>query len=347
MMKLDTTIIEALSLDPNTTTVKTHGSSGFNATAKISTTLNDGTQKHLFMKTAHGQKAEVMFRGELASLNAIHAIVPSLCPAALYTGVSKEDGTAFLVTDFLDLSSSSSSSSGSSGGSSEEQQQQQQQQQHSGMSLAAKLAKLHTTPAPTPQGYTHPVFGFPETTCCGDTPQPNGYETSWANFYARNRLQAILEKCERNNGKDAEVRAMVEKVVEKVVPRLIGDEHLNGGKGVMPVVVHGDLWSGNKGRGRIGGKGAAVEDVVFDPSAVYGHSEYELGIMNMFGGFDGKGFWEEYHRICPMAEPVAEYGDRVRLYELYHHLNHFTIFGSSYRSGAVAIMKDLVRKYGD
>lgn len=49
----------------------------------------------------------------------------------------------------------------------------------------------------------------------------------------------------------------------------------------MPVVIHGDLWSGNKGKGVIGGEGA-VEEVVFDPSAVWGHSEYELGIMNMF-----------------------------------------------------------------
>ncbi|KAL9578665.1 MAG: hypothetical protein Q9212_005579, partial [Teloschistes hypoglaucus] len=301
-MKLDTTIIEALSLDPKTTTVKTHGSSGFNATAKISTTLSDGTQKHLFMKTAPGKNAEVMFRGEHASLNAIHAVVPSLCPGSLYTGVSADDGTAFLVTDFLDMSSG-----GSSGG--DGIASREEQQQHSGMSLAAKLAKLHTTPAPIPKGYAKPVFGFPETTCCGDTPQPNGYEESWARFYARNRLEAILQKCERNNGRDAEVRSLVERTVEKVVPRLIGDEHLNDGKGVTPVVIHGDLWSGNKGRGRIGGKGAAVEDVVFDPSAVYGHSEYELGIMNMFGGF-GKGFFEEYHGICPKTDPVEEYGDR-------------------------------------
>ena len=80
------------------------------------------------------------------------------------------------------------------------------------------------------------------------------------------------------------------------------------------MVVHGDLWSGNAGRGVVGGVGA-VEDVVFDPSAVYGHSEYELGIMKMFGGF-GAGFFEEYHRLCPKTEPAGEYGDRVSLYEL-------------------------------
>ncbi|KAL8972391.1 MAG: hypothetical protein Q9183_000578 [Haloplaca sp. 2 TL-2023] len=301
-MKLDPSIVHALSLDPSATTVSTHGSSGFNATAKISTTLADGSQKHFFMKTAAGKDAEVMFRGEHASLNAIHNAVPSLCPASLYTGVSKE-GTAFLVTDFLDMSLSSRASGSSSQGS-----------EHSGMSLAAKLAKLHTTPAPTPEGGSKPLFGFPETTCCGDTPQPNDYKKSWVNFYAENRLLALLGKCEKSNGKDAEFRSQVEQTANRVVPRLIGDDHLNEGQGVTPVVIHGDLWSGNKGKGRIGGKGA-VEDVVFDPSAVYGHSEYELGIMQMFGGF-GKAFFDEYHRICPKTRPVEEYEDRVKLYEL-------------------------------
>lgn len=79
--------------------------------------------------------------------------------------------------------------------------------------------------------------------------------------------------------------------------------------------MHGDLWSGNKGRARIGGDDGAVEDVVFDPSACYAHSEYELGIMRMFGGF-GEGFFKEYHKLCPKTEPVEEYEDRVQLYEL-------------------------------
>ncbi|KAL8712868.1 MAG: hypothetical protein Q9220_003076 [cf. Caloplaca sp. 1 TL-2023] len=302
-MKLDPSIIRALSLDPTVTTVATHGSSGFNATAKVSTRLKDGRQKHFFMKTAPGKDAETMFCGEHASLNAIHGTVPSLCPASLATGLSDEGGLAFLVTDFLDMSSARLSAGGSSSSNG-----------RSGMSLATKLARLHTTPAPIPAGHSRPMFGFPETTCCGDTAQPNDYMESWADFYAKNRLLAILDKCERNNGKNAEFRSLVEKTVQKVVPRLIGDDHLNNGKRVTPVVVHGDLWSGNKGKGQIGGEGA-VEDVVFDPSAVYGHNEYELGIMHMFGGF-GKSFFDEYHSICPKTPPVDEYQDRVSLYEL-------------------------------
>ena len=54
---------------------------------------------------------------------------------------------------------------------------------------------------------------------------------------------------------------------------------------------------------------------MFDPSVVYAHSEYELGIMKMFGGF-GSGFFKEYEKLVPRAEPKEEYEDRVMLYEL-------------------------------
>ncbi|KAL2036653.1 hypothetical protein N7G274_010603 [Stereocaulon virgatum] len=327
-MKIDPAILHALSLDAAQTIVKSHGGSGFTSTAKISTTLKDGTEKHCFVKTGQGKDAEVMFRGECASLNAIHNSMPSLCPASFAQGTLEDGSGAFLVTDFLDMT-------GSTGGTGEK---------GSGMSLAAKLAKLHTKPAPIPEGYSEPMFGFHVPTCCGDTEQPNDYNRSWADFYANNRLLAVLKKSERTNGKDTSLRALVEKTARETVPRLIEDGHLNGGKAVTPVVVHGDLWSGNKGRGRIGGQGA-VEDVVFDPSACYAHSEYELGIMQMFGGFGGV-FMKEYHQLCPKTEPVGEYEDRVKLYELYHHLNHHAIFGVGYKSGAVSIMKELHRKYG-
>lgn len=96
----------------------------------------------------------------------------------------------------------------------------------------------------------------------------------------------------------------------------------------MPVVVHGDLWSGNASKGIIGGRGD-VQDVIYDSSACYAHSEYELGIMNMFGGF-GSNFLKDYHQLCPKSEPADEYEDRIQLYELYHHLNHHVSIGPLY-----------------
>lgn len=258
----------------------------------------------------------------------MHQAVPTLCPQSFGHGALADSPSKhFLVTDFLDLSSRASARSSSSA-----------------PSLASKLAKLHTTPAPVPDGYSTPQFGFPATTCCGDTPQDNSYSASWADFYAERRLRFILKRSEKSNGPDAELRKLVETTADVVVPRLVGDDHLNGGKGVTPVVIHGDLWSGNASAGKLPGM-EEPEELVFDPSACYAHNEFELGIMKMFGGF-GAGFLKEYHELCPKTEPVEEYDDRVALYELYHHLNHHALFGGGYRSGAVSIMSSLIRKYG-
>ncbi|KAJ5596048.1 hypothetical protein N7450_002506 [Penicillium hetheringtonii] len=214
-------------------------------------------------------------------------------------------------------------------------------------------SKLHSTPAPVDPETGRRRFGFPVPTFCGDTKQPNHFRDSWADFYAEERLLRILATSEERNGKDEGLRDLVEKTAYGVVPRLLGDDHLGynsqgEGDGILPVVIHGDLWSGNADRGRIVGSGRddSPGDVVYDPSACYGHSEFELGIMHMFGGF-GSRFFEQYHRIVPRTEPVEEYNDRVRLYELYHHLNHHAIFGGGYRSGAMSIMQKLVGKYGD
>ncbi|KAL2759716.1 hypothetical protein ACRALDRAFT_1067546 [Sodiomyces alcalophilus JCM 7366] len=318
---IDPAILDALGLDPATTKLSTHGGSGFSSTFKLSSTV-DGKPVNYFIKTGSGTDSEVMFRGEHASLNAIADVVPNFCPRSHAHGAMKSSpGKFFLATDFLDLGASSPAGSG--------------------ISLAAKLAQLHTTPAPTPEGSDRPMFGFPVTTCCGATPQDNSWKASWADFYANNRLRAILRAGVEANGPDAELERTVERVASSVVPRLIGEETI---KNITPVVIHGDLWSGNHSRGRIAGQGG-VEEVVFDPSAVYGHSEYELGIMRMFGGF-GSAFWTEYERLVPKAEPAGEWGDRVALYELYHHLNHYALFGGGYRGGAMSIMANLIAKYG-
>jgi len=112
------------------------------------------------------------------------------------------------------------------------------------MSLARKLANLHSTPAPVPDGFDKPQFGFEHVTCCGDTPQNNDFSPSWADFFAKNRLLAITARGEKNNGKDPDLRKLVDRTVNEVVPRLLSDGHLGGKDGIVPVVVHGDLWSG-------------------------------------------------------------------------------------------------------
>ena len=67
--------------------------------------------------------------------------------------------------------------------------------------------------------------------------------------------------------------------------------------------------------------------------------------MRMFGGFGGT-FMKEYHSLVPKTEPESEYEDRITLYEAYHHLNHYAIFGGGYKGGALRLLEGLVRKYG-
>ncbi|MFH4983700.1 hypothetical protein AB6A40_010409, partial [Gnathostoma spinigerum] len=77
--------------------------------------------------------------------------------------------------------------------------------------------------------------------------------------------------------------------------------------------------------------------VIFDPASFYGHSEFEMGILTMFGGFS-QDFFTAYHSLIPKSEGFAE---RVRLYELFHHFNHWNHFGRGYRGGTISIMKSL------
>ena len=62
-MKLDPAIQKVLALDPSKTAVSSHGGSGFTTTSIISTILENGSQKHFFMKTGSGHDKAVMFEG--------------------------------------------------------------------------------------------------------------------------------------------------------------------------------------------------------------------------------------------------------------------------------------------
>lgn len=158
------------------------------------------------------------------------------------------------------------------------------------------------------------MFDWPTPTYRGSTQQINTFCSSWGKFYSENRLLACLQRIDDAHGTDKELRAGVEAIVQRVVPRLLGNGHLGGRPGIRPVLVHGDLWIGNRVRGRIA-SWSGPEEITFDPSVCYAHSEFEIGIMRMFGGFSA-GFFHEYHRIVPKTEPKEEYEDRIKLYQL-------------------------------
>ncbi|HKJ84985.1 MAG TPA: fructosamine kinase family protein, partial [Spirochaetia bacterium] len=97
----------------------------------------------------------------------------------------------------------------------------------------------------------------------------------------------------------------------------------------FPSILHGDLWGGNY---LVDESGAPV---LIDPAVYHGHREADLAMTELFGGFPA-GFLQSYDDEWALQ---SGYADRSALYNLYHMLNHANIFGSSYVSSVVAIVR--------
>ncbi|XP_035254337.1 ketosamine-3-kinase-like isoform X4 [Anguilla anguilla] len=167
-------------------------------------------------------------------------------------------------------------------------------------------------------------YGFHTTTCCGYLPQVNDWQSDWVAFFTQQRLQHQLGLLEQSCG-DREAQELWSQLQLKIPKMFEGAQ-------VYPALLHGDLWSGNVAESSDG-------PVIFDPASFYGHGEYELGIAGMFGGF-GSAFYSAYHKKLPRA-PGFE--TRKQLYQLFHYLNHWNHFGSSYRGSSLRIMRDLLK----
>ena len=70
--------------------------------------------------------------------------------------------------------------------------------------------------------------------------------------------------------------------------------------------------------------------MVFDPAVYYGHAEVDLAMLSLFGRVP-----ETFYRAYGQNPRAVDFQHRVRLYNLYHLLNHFNLFGGGY-AGAVA-----------
>ena len=88
----------------------------------------------------------------------------------------------------------------------------------------------------------------------------------------------------------------------------------------VPSLLHGDLWSGNAGQDSDG------RPVVFDPACYWGDRETDIAMAELFGGFP-ESFYVAYRKAWPLDQG---YETRKPLYNLYHILNHFNLFGGAY-----------------
>jgi protein-ribulosamine 3-kinase len=176
------------------------------------------------------------------------------------------------------------------------------------------LAALHR--------HTSNRFGWFRDNTIGPTPQVNTWSDDWVSFFREQRLEFQLNLAVAN-GYGADLSAPGQKLSAKVADFFIGYEP-------DASLLHGDLWSGNWGS-------VSGEPVIFDPAVYYGDRESDIAMTMLFGGF-GKAFYDAYEKSWPMA-PGHE--QRLKLYQLYHVLNHLNLFGRSYLGRAKGLLDEL------
>ena len=186
--------------------------------------------------------------------------------------------------------------------------------------LGEQLAALHCC--------TSPRFGFAQDNFIGTTLQPNGWKDDWPDFWREWRLGFQLHLAEQN-GHGSRLQALGEKLLD-ALPAFFA------GYTPQPALLHGDLWSGNH---------AFLADgapVIFDPAPYYGDRECDLAMTELFGGYPAD-FYAAYRATYSLD---ASYAVRRELYNLYHILNHATLFGGGYARQAEQMMQKLLATVG-
>lgn len=170
--------------------------------------------------------------------------------------------------------------------------------------LGEGLARLHQG-NPAPDGR----FGLAVDNFLGSQPQRNTFHADWSTFYRDCRIVPQVEKAQGRGLLTPERERLLGRVVEAM-------ETLLGGFDARPVLIHGDLWSGNFLCA------AGDEPVLIDPAVYYGEREVEIAYTELFGGFP-TGYLAAYQQVFPLDPGYARRRALHQLYPLLVHLNHF------------------------
>ncbi len=187
--------------------------------------------------------------------------------------------------------------------------------------MGRKLALLHQwTPPKDDPGYSQ--FGWHINNTIGSTPQINTWTENWTQFLIKHRINYQLKLAKKRGKTFIKAEYLLEKI-----PQILANYQ------PKPALVHGDLWGGNASVTSEG------EPIIFDPAAYFGDREVDLAMSELFGGFSAA-FYQGYQEVWPLD---SGYERRKTLYNLYHILNHFNLFGGGYGSQAERMIEQLLR----
>ena len=177
-----------------------------------------------------------------------------------------------------------------------------------------QLAALHR--------HTAEQFGWYRDNTIGPTPQINQQSNDWVEFFRVHRLGYQLLLADANGYGDG-VSGPGRQLSDGLQSLFVDYDPAAS-------LLHGDLWGGNWGA--VNG-----EPVIFDPAVYYGDRESDIAMTKLFGGF-GPAFYDAYSASWPMT-PGWE--NRLKLYQLYHVLNHLNLFGRGYLGQAQSLLREL------
>ena len=182
-----------------------------------------------------------------------------------------------------------------------------------------QLARLH-------RSSNGPEIGWPRDNYLGAAHQPNASCDSWSDFVSEHRIGYQLRWAITQGYDDRGLREGCESIMQNMSDLLAGrDDNAS--------LLHGDLWSGNYLCGSNG------EPVIIDPAVYRGCREAEFGMLKLFGGCPVT-FYQAYQQENPMPDGWER---RVRIYVLYHLLNHLNLFGSGYLNQCRTLASEILR----
>jgi len=170
--------------------------------------------------------------------------------------------------------------------------------------FGASLAALHQIPCP--------CFGREDKRTTGSLGLPNEPCDSWASFYSSQRLLPLARIA---SDRHALSGSMIRRI-ESLAMRLEEFTELD----VAPSRLHGDLWAGNR---VVDSHGV---NWLIDPACHGGHREFDLAMMQLFGGY-GQRCFDAYQEQFPLS---AGWRNRIKLHQLAPLIVHAIKFGRSY-----------------
>ena len=156
-------------------------------------------------------------------------------------------------------------------------------------------------------------YGFDHSNRLGTSDQINTWHDDWVAFNRQCRLGPQLETAILGGKVHADERQALEMVLNRI------DLFLPPAPSPSP--LHGDLWSGNLLFTR--DRGFAF----IDPACSIGDGLADVAMMQLFGGIPNE-CMDAY--ATARAIDLQDHLPELRVYQLYHLLNHVNMFGREY-----------------